>query len=127
MRTTKIGDKELELRANPLALFFYRQAFGKDLIGDIAALQSLQKLKDGDFSQFDSVMLLQLAYAMNKASKPGETFPAFEAWLEALDTVAFDKPQWMMDIVEEAVDGFFRTTRTAAEKQRKPKESKSKA
>jgi len=127
MRTTKIGDKELELRANPLALFFYRQAFGKDLIGDIAALQSLQKLKDGDFSQFDSVMLLQLAYAMNKASKPGKTFPAFEAWLNELDAVAFDDPEWMVGIVEEAVDGFFRTTRAAAETQRKPKKSKSKA
>lgn len=123
MRTTKIGEKEIELRATPLALFFYRQAFGKDLIGDIASLQSLQKLKDGDFSQFDSVMLLQLAYAMNKASKPGEIFPTFEAWLGDLDTVAFDEPEWMVGVVEEAVDGFFRATRAAAEAKPKRKRS----
>lgn len=128
MRKVKLGGKEIELRASPLALLFYRQAFGRDLIGDISSFQSMsQTLKDGDFSQFDSVLLLQLAYAMNKASKPGKAFPAFEAWLNELDAVAFDDPEWMVGIVEEAVDGFFRTTRAAAETQRKPKKSKSKA
>lgn len=127
MRIAKIGNKELELRATPLALFFYKQAFNKDLIGDIASLQSLQNLKDGDFSQFDSVLLLQLAYAMNKASKPDKPFPTFEVWLSELEGVAFDKPDWMVDIIEEAIDGFFRATGTAAKEPRKPKKSKSEA
>ena len=128
MRTVRLGEHEIELRATPLALFFYKQAFGRDLIGDISSFQSMsQTLNDGDFSQFDSVLLLQLAYAMNKASKPGKTFPMFEAWLNELDAVAFDDPEWMVGIVEEAVDGFFRTARAAAEKQGRPKKSKSKS
>ena len=124
MRVVKLGEHEIELRATPLALFFYKQAFGRDLIGDISSFQSMsQTLKDGDFSQFDSVLLLQLAYAMNKASKPGEIFPTFEAWLGDLDTVAFDEPEWMVGVVEEAVDGFFRATRAAAEAKPKRKRS----
>src|SRR5690554_6682134 len=70
MRKVKLGEKELELRASPLALLFYRQAFGKDLIADLVSLQSLQGLAKGDFSGLDTVLLLQIAYAMHRAAKP---------------------------------------------------------
>lgn len=109
MRTTNIGGKEIQLRANPLALLFYKQAFDRDLTADIIKLQSLQSLQDGDFSGLDTVTLFQIAYAMNKAAKPKDTFPQFEDWLASFDTIGFDNPQWIIDIVEEATEGFFRT------------------
>ena len=115
MRTTNIGGKEVQLRANPLALLFYKQAFDRDLVADIIKLQSLQSLQDGDFSSLDTVTLFQIAYAMNKATKPADVFPKFEEWLAQFETVGFDDPQWIIDVVEEAVDGFFRPGKSAPE------------
>ncbi len=109
MRTTNIGGKEIQLRANPLALLFYKQAFDRDLIADIIKLQSLQSLQDGDFSSLDMISLFQIAYAMNKAAKPADVFPKFEEWLAQFETIGFDDPQWIIDIVEEAAESFFRT------------------
>ena len=114
MRTTRIGVKELKLRANPLALLFYKQAFNKDLIADITKLQALGDLEDGDFTNFDSLLLLQVAYAMNRASEPDSNSPSFEKWMHDLNNIDFGEPQWMVDIVEEAIDGFFRSTGTVA-------------
>lgn len=109
MRTTNIGGKEIQLRANPLALLYYKQEFDLDLIADIIKLQSLQSLQDGDFSGLDTVTLFQIAYAMNKAAKPESAFPRFEEWLADLDFIGFEDPQWIIDVVEEATEGFFRT------------------
>ena len=109
MRTTNIGGKEIQLRANPLALLFYKQAFDRDLIADTLELRSLQSLQDGDFSGLDIITLFQIAYAMNKAAKPESAFPRFEEWLADLDFIGLDDPQWIIDVVEEAIEGFFRT------------------
>ena len=115
MRTAIIGGKEIQLRANPLALLFYKQAFDSDLIADLLKLQSLQSLQDGDFSSLDTVGLFQIAYAMNKAAKPADVFPTFEEWLAQFETIGFDDPQWIVDVVEEAADGFFRSGKSAPE------------
>ena len=115
MRTTIIGGKKIQLRANPLALLFYKQAFDSDLIADLLKLQSLQSLQDGDFSSLDTVSLFQIAYAMNKAAKPTDVFPKFEEWLAQFETIGFDDPQWIVDVVEEAADGFFRSGKSAPE------------
>lgn len=115
MRTTTIGGKKIQLRANPLALLFYKQAFDSDLIADLLKLQSLQSLQDGDFSSLDTVSLFQIAYAMNKAAKPTDVFPKFEEWLAQFETIGFDDPQWIIDVVEEATDGFFRSGKSAPE------------
>ena len=121
MRTTNIGGKEIQLRANPLALLFYKQAFDRDLVADIVKLQSLQSLQDGDFSSLDMVSLFQIAYVMNKAAKPADVFPGFEEWLAQFETIGFDDPQWIIDVVEEAADGFFRSGRSAPPKTQKSK------
>ena len=115
MRTAIIGGKKIQLRANPLALLFYKQAFDSDLIADLLKLQSLQSLQDGDFSSLDTVSLFQIAYAMNKAAKPTDVFPKFEEWLAQFETIGFDDPQWIINVVEEAADGFFRSGKSAPE------------
>jgi len=115
VRTTIIGGKKIQLRANPLALLFYKQAFDSDLIADLLKLQSLQSLQDGDFSSLDTLSLFQIAYAMNKAAKPADVFPTFEEWLAQFETIGFDDPQWIVDVVEEAADGFFRSGKSAPE------------
>jgi hypothetical protein len=115
VRTTIIGGKKIQLRANPLALLFYKQAFDSDLIADLLKLQSLQSLQDGDFSSLDMVSLFQIAYAMNKAAKPADVFPTFEEWLAQFETIGFDDPQWIINVVEEAADGFFRSGKSAPE------------
>ena len=122
MRTAIIGGKEIQLRANPLALLFYKQAFDRDLVADIIKMQSLGSLQDGDFSGLDTVALFQIAYAMNRAAKPGQAFPRFEEWLGELDSIGFDDPQWIVDMAEEATEGFFRTRGPAPKtKPKKPK------
>jgi hypothetical protein len=52
---------------------------------------------------------------MNKAAKPADVFPEFEEWLAQFETIGFDDPQWIIDVVEEAADGFFRSGKSAPE------------
>ena|SRR6056297_2820245 len=108
MKKIKIGKKELGLKASPLALFYYRQEFGKDLVADLISLQDLKNITEEDFSSFDSVKLLQLIYIMNKASKFGKEFPNFEDWLNDLGYIDFSDESWMTVVMEEAKSGFFR-------------------
>lgn len=103
MREIQIGDKQLRLRATPLALLFYRQGFGTDLIGDLVSMQNMAS----DPSQFDAVKFLQLVWAMNKADNPKD-FPGFETWLSSLESFDFTDESLMAAIVEEAANGFFR-------------------
>src|SRR5690554_4890765 len=116
MRTVKIGEKELGLRATPLALLYYKQAFDKDLIEDLVSFQNMAEIENGDFSGFDSVKILQICYAMNKADNFGKQFPDFEKWLAGLDGIDFADQQLWLDVVEEATDGFFRS----ASKEKQP-------
>src|SRR5690606_772434 len=109
MRKVKLGGKELELRASPLALLFYRQAFNRDLIADLMELQSLQDLAKGDFKKFKSMLFLQFAYAMHRAAKPSSNFPGFEQWLGELENVDFGDTDWILGVAEEAMEGFFRS------------------
>jgi|LFRM01.1.fsa_nt_gb hypothetical protein len=109
MRTVKIGDKELGLRATPLALLYYKQAFDKDLIEDLVSFQNMAEIENGDFSGFDSVKILQICYAMNKADNFGKQFPDFEKWLSKLDSIDLADQEFMLAIIEEATNGFFRS------------------
>jgi len=103
MREITVGGKQMRVRATPLALLYYRQEFKTDLIGDLISMQEMAN----DPSQFDSIKMLQLIWAMNKADKP-EGFPSFEGWLSNLDSIDFDDGDMMTAVIEEATDGFFR-------------------
>jgi hypothetical protein len=105
MRTIKIGEKEIGLKATPLALLYYRQEFKSDLIGDLLKMQALAN----DPSALDSVAILQIAWAMNKAAEGmGKAFPHFESWLAQFEYVDFSDTDTMTAIMDEAADGFFR-------------------
>ncbi|WP_240371686.1 hypothetical protein [Anoxybacteroides rupiense] len=112
MRTIQIGEKQIGLKATPLALLFYRQEFKSDLIGDLLKMQALAN----DPSALDSIVILQIAWAMNKAAEGmGKAFPNFESWLAQFEYVDFSDADTMMEIMNEAKDGFFRRgSRTAA-------------
>jgi len=104
MRMIRIGEQQIGLKATPLALLYYRQEFKSDLIGDLLKMQALAS----DPSALDSVAILQLAWAMNKAAEHGKSFPHFEAWLGQFEYVDFSDPDTMTEIMNEAADGFFR-------------------
>ncbi|WP_064214166.1 hypothetical protein [Anoxybacillus flavithermus] len=105
MRTMQIGEKQIGLKATPLALLYYKQAFNSDLIGDMMKMQSLAD----DPSTFDSVLLLQIAWAMAKAHEGvGKPFPDFTTWVAELDSFDFSDTTVMGAIMDEATDGFFR-------------------
>ncbi|MBE2934953.1 hypothetical protein HPJ99_06860 [Anoxybacillus flavithermus] len=106
MRTIQIGEKQIGLKATPLALLYYKQAFNNsDLIGDMMKMQSLAD----DPSTFDSVLLLQIAWAMAKAHEGvGKPFPDFTTWVAELDSFDFSDTTVMGAIMDEATDGFFR-------------------
>ncbi len=103
MREITIGEKQLRLRATPLALLFYKQEFNADLIGDLISMQNMAD----DPSQFDAIKFLQLIWAMAKADN-AKDFPSFEMWLATLDAIDFADADTMAAVVEEATDGFFR-------------------
>jgi len=121
MRTVQIGNKELGLRATPLALLYYRQSFKKDLIEDLVSFQDMADMANGDFSGFDSVKILQICYAMNKAANYGKSFPDFEKWLSELESIDFADEEFMLAVIEEATDGFFRSAGTGGNPKPKPK------
>ena len=104
MRELFIGEKAVRVRETPLALFYYRQEFKSDLIGDMT---KMNKLKDSP-EDFDSVVYLQLIWAMAKADGYGKSFPGFEAWLLSLDSINFSDPAFLLAAMEEAADGFLR-------------------
>lgn len=103
MRELQIDDKVIRIRATPLALLFYRQEFGSDLIAGLMAMQNMQT----DLTAFDSVAFLQVVWAMAKADSP-QGFPGFEAWLAGLEGFDFSDADMMTAVVEEATTGFFR-------------------
>jgi hypothetical protein len=104
MRTIKIGEQEIGLKATPLALIFYKQAFGTDLVGDLVKMQDLAK----DPSKLDSVFLLQLTWAMAKAYEGvGKKFPDFMTWVADLESFDFTDKDVLNAIMDEAADGFF--------------------
>ena len=125
MKKIKIGDKELGLRATPLALLYYNQEFDKDLMEDLVSLQDMADISEDDLSGFDTVKILKIAYAMNKADNYGKSFPGFEQWLSDIDSIDFGDPEWIMEIVNEAMEGFFRSAKEESEqKAKKSKENK---
>lgn len=102
MRELRIGEKEIRLRATPLALLYYKQEFGSDLLGDLIKMQDVAQ----DVSKIDTVTCLQFIWAMNKADNYGKPFPSFEKWLAELDSIDFSDPSFLVAAVEEAADGF---------------------
>lgn len=106
MREITIGEQQLRVRATPLALLFYRQEFNSDLLADLIKLESVSK----DPTKFDSVAILQLIWAMAKADAGlNAKFPSFVEWLGDLDSFDISDQETITAIIEEAVDGFFRS------------------
>jgi hypothetical protein len=103
MREITIGEKTIRVRATPLALLYYRQEFKADLVGDLISMQEMAS----DPSRFDSIKMLQLIWAMNKADD-AKNFPSFEGWLGSFDNIDFGDGEMLTEAIEEAADGFFR-------------------
>lgn len=105
MREIKIGEQTIGLRASPLALLFYKQEFSSDLVGDLIKLGNTGE----NFEEFDSIVLLQIAWALAKAEKGlNKQFPPFPAWLNTLEFFDVTDMAVVQTIVDEATDGFFR-------------------
>lgn len=104
MREITIGDKEIRVRATPLALLYYKQEFKSDLLGDLIKMQNLNE----DMSNLDTIAFLQIAWAMNKADSFGSQFHSFEKWLSGFESVDVTEPRFIKEVLEEAASGFFR-------------------
>lgn len=113
MRELRIGEQTVRVRATPLALLFYRQEFGSDLLGDLVGLVQGMGALDGqnvDLTKFDSVAILRLIWAMAKADAYGrEKFPSFVEWLASLDSFDLSDASVLVAAIEEAANGFFRS------------------
>lgn len=108
MREIKIGDKTIGLKATPLALLFYKQEFGHDLVGDLIKFKDMET----DPESFDALVFLQIAWAMAKAANGlNKSFPSFPAWLNSLEIFDVTDQDLVQTIADEAVDGFFRSTK----------------
>jgi hypothetical protein len=104
MREVNIGGKDYKVVASPITLFFYKKEFKSDLLGDLMSLRGLEY----DPEAFDGELILRFAWAMIKTAKLGMPFPTFEQWLASLEYVNFEDTEMILNIVEEAQEGFFR-------------------
>jgi hypothetical protein len=103
MRTIQIGEKQIGLKATPLALLFYKQQFKSDLVSDLMKMNGIEK----DPSKLDGLLILQMAWALAKANEGvGKKFPDFTTWVAELEE--FDFSDATTVVMEEAQDGFFR-------------------
>lgn len=129
MRTIELGGKKLGLRARPSALRVYQQAFGKDLIAEMQYFQGIGlELAQGNISGFNSMLILQIVYALHQASDTKKVLPNFDEWLDSFEFISFADPSWIMDVIEEVTDGFFRSPGTAqGAKEETPKETEQRA
>lgn len=105
MKTIKLGESEVDIKASPVALFYYKQEFKTDLIGDLIKMSEASK----DMSNIDTIMILQLIWGMAKAANgTGKNFSGFEKWLADLESVDFTDKTLIDAVIGEAQEGFFR-------------------
>lgn len=111
MRNVTIGTKDIGLKASLLALRFYKQEFGTDLISDYTKKFEQQIMED--ILNFDADLFLQFVWAMNRAYVGrGNEFPGFEKWLDDIgEGVNFGDVGLVTAVQEEILDGFFRTNK----------------
>jgi len=107
MREIMLGEKPVRVRATALTLMFYKQAFGRDLIGDLMSMIGLEE----DPSKFDSTVFLQMMWAMAKTAAYPQEFPTCERWLLELDAFDVTDQQMLNTVFEVAREGFFRGSR----------------
>jgi len=126
MHEVTIGDKTLRLRGSALSLLYYRQAFGRDLLGDLVsmltAMTGLEVLRAGkmdiekiNFTGLDTVAILRLIWTLARTDAgPNGSFPSFEVWLaENEDLNMFDN-DLLKAVFEEVQRAFFRSGKTVA-------------
>lgn len=104
MKEITVGNKTVRVRATPLALLFYKQEFNADILADLIKLSEMAD----DVSKIDTITLLQIIWAMNKADNYGKQFPSFEKWLEQFEYIDFSDEGFILDAITEAQEGFFR-------------------
>ncbi len=114
MRSVFIGEREIKLRANILALTYYEQEFNSSLLDDFASVADGAESmgEDLDFGKLRLTDVLKMTYALNKASThPSNPFPSFLEWQYDLniDLTNFD---WYTGVIDEITEGFFRAART---------------
>lgn len=105
MREVEIDGKAVKIRANPLALLYYKQEFKSDLVGDMFKWQNV----GNDPTRLDFILFLQLVWAMAKAgSNSSKDFPSFKGWLAGLESFDITDEELITEVITEAQDGFFR-------------------
>lgn len=133
MREIRIGDKNIRIRATTPALLFYKQEFKRDLVGDLlkmfqgmVGIKALQALGSSDVSldtldlgSIDSVVMLQIIWAMSKADSLGHPFPSFQTWVFEIEGFSAFDPDVFKGVVDEATNGFFRSGASIAPNARK--------
>lgn len=99
MRTIKLGSRDVKLVGSPMTPFFYKQAFGQSMTGDLMAMSDIDK----DGSKFDDINILQMVWALEKTARTGK-IEAFEEWLSEFEYID------LSDVVEEVMDEVTRAT-----------------
>ncbi|TCN00862.1 hypothetical protein EV294_101312 [Paenibacillus sp. BK033] len=128
MRELKFGEQTVRVKATPLALLFYKQEFGGDLLADMTKMAGGLKEEpeqEADISGLDTVAILQLIWAMAKADAfGGPSFPSFINWLGSFEDVDFTDESLLKGALEEAAHGFFRKGLQASTQGRKPRKTR---
>ncbi len=100
MRSIQVGKKKIKIMGSAIAPFYYKQAFGSSLTGDLIKLGEVEN----DITKIDDVSILQMIWAMAKAVD--RNISPFIDWLEEIEFINLD--EILTDVAEEASNACFR-------------------
>lgn len=91
-KVVNIDGNQLRLKSTAGTLRHYRNYFGRDLIKDVAKLQSKMKKvknKDDQFDMVDLGMFEEIAWCMAKTAEPN--IKPIDSWLDDFETFSIYK------------------------------------
>lgn len=117
MREIKSGDMILRIRASALTIFLFKQEFKCDIMKTLGEMfkdmakggePDLDNVADTMDSVPDGYAFLQILWALNKTQNVAEKLQTqpFNQWIEAHADISI--MDVMQDVLEEAMQGFFR-------------------
>lgn len=93
-KTIQIGNKKEEFTTGAGSLYRYKHEFKTDMMKD------LMQLADEETGDVDVALTAQVAFAMSKSCRNGQTF---ETWLDSFDMVDFVES--IPEVIELIADG----------------------
>lgn len=114
LKTIKIGNQEYNMKSSAFTPFKYKNEYGKDLLKEIAKINSKNKeinklpVEDRDeawLGEFSDILEMALRIAYTMIIEYDKNFKPYENWLEEIDNL-FENTSWLQEVMELAMSTF---------------------